>query len=245
MRSSGGSNGGLAAGLNLPSLSAIPISYEEINKNKFLLFCAFLNLVTVVLALLSCVLQVLLLVDPCYNNAIDATTTTTEVTEKLATAVDSLPGIKNSYNENKSVILTFTYNVCRIFSIFLCILVTFQEKESTSIFSQFSFLQSWVSRGLFLFFLASMQIIIYDTSLYNGCQNSVIDKSQLVTSGAIMLLGALYFALGLCCFNQLRQRQLTQIRKRKQAQMQAQSLSAHKNEIEKLLQETERKMQNL
>ena len=57
--------------------------------------------------------------------------------------------------------------------------------------------------------------------------------------------GCLYFLMGVLCFRELKIRELTQIRRKKQVALQAQQLSAHKSEIEKLLKETESKMQHV
>jgi len=78
----------------------------------------------------------------------------------------------------------------------------------------------------------------------NATQICSLDSFAHALALALGSLGAVYLVLGLLCFRQLRQRQLTTIRRRKQMLLQAQHLSQHKHEIEQLLKETESKMQN-
>lgn len=56
--------------------------------------------------------------------------------------------------------------------------------------------------------------------------------------------GAGYVALGLLCFRQLKLREINAIKKKKLVQVQAEQLSKHKTEIEKLLAETQSKIKS-
>ena len=74
---------------------------------------------------------------------------------------------------------------------------------------------------------------------------SLIQSLLQVVAGSLCISGVLYFSMGMLCFRELKIRELTQIRRKKQVALQAEQLSAHKNEIEILLKETESKMQNV
>ena len=75
--------------------------------------------------------------------------------------------------------------------------------------------------------------------------SSMVASLLTMVAGSLCISGVLYFSMGLLCFRELKIRELTQIRRKKQVALQAEQLSAHKNEIEILLKETETKMQHV
>ena len=75
--------------------------------------------------------------------------------------------------------------------------------------------------------------------------SSMVESLLTMVAGSLCISGVLYFSMGLLCFRELKIRELTQIRRKKQVALQAEQLSAHKNEIEILLKETETKMQHV
>ena len=75
--------------------------------------------------------------------------------------------------------------------------------------------------------------------------SSMVASLLAMVAGSLCISGVLYFSMGLLCFRELKIRELTQIRRKKQVALQAEQLSAHKNEIEILLKETETKMQHV
>lgn len=62
---------------------------------------------------------------------------------------------------------------------------------------------------------------------------------------AMAVIGIIYIVLGAFCFQTILDNQLNGIRRKKQVQLQANQLNKHKEEIEQLLKDTDRKMQNL
>ena len=119
---------------------------------------------------------------------------------------------------------------------YIGIIIVFEEREQQSFFQRFSFLESWVGRGLFLVLCGCIMIVLDDDSL---------STIHTLVAGSLCISGVLYFSMGMLCFRELKIRELTQIRRKKQVALQAEQLSAHKNEIEILLKETETKMQNV
>jgi len=152
-------------------------------------------------------------------------------------------------------IVDVPFIVTRLFFIGFGIMIVFQEREWPAFFRLFTFLESWIGRGLFLVLCACIIIAVhqpthtqshYDTQSHSSSSQSSVLRTPCVVVGAVLgALGLLYLALGLLCIRQLKTRQLNQIRRRKQVQLQAQQLSAHKSEIERLLQETQSKMQSV
>eukprot|EP01041_Mallomonas_annulata_P011837 gene11837-24817_t len=119
------------------------------------------------------------------------------------------------------------------------IMIVCQEREWIAFFRQFTFLESWIGRGLFLILCSSIMLSV------SHPKNDVLQHLRIGIAFVMGLVGLLYFSMGLLCFRHLKIRQLTQIRKKKQVHLQAQQLSQHKSEIEKLLRETESKMEIL
>ncbi|CAM9907669.1 unnamed protein product [Ascophyllum nodosum] len=61
----------------------------------------------------------------------------------------------------------------------------------------------------------------------------------------LIAMGVLYVFLGALCFRQLRSRQLGKIRRKKEMKQELEALSNQKQEIEKLLADTETKLERL
>jgi len=129
--------------------------------------------------------------------------------------------------------------VTRIYFLGFGVMVVFQEREWVAFFRHFSFLESWIGRGLFLVLCASIMISV------DHPRNDLLHHFRIGVALIMMSVGLLYLSMGLLCFRHLKIRQLTQIRKKKQVHLQAQQLTAHKSEIERLLQETQSKMESV
>lgn len=130
--------------------------------------------------------------------------------------------------------------IVRVYFAVFGILIVLQERESSTFFARFSILESWVGRGLFLILCACIMLVLEANQ-----ESKFLNTATFIISGCLAFSGCLYFNMGLLCFRELKIRELTQIRRKKQVALQAQQLSAHKSEIEKLLKETESKMQNV
>ena len=120
-------------------------------------------------------------------------------------------------------------------------IIVLEEREQQAFFQRFSFLESWIGRGLFLVLCGSIMIVLEGESE----MSSMVESLLTMVAGSLCISGVLYFSMGLLCFRELKIRELTQIRRKKQVALQAEQLSAHKNEIEILLKETETKMQHV
>ena len=198
-----------------PSLDKIPVSLAELKASWFLLFCTLLHFITVASAVGSALFHCHLLIYPC--NGVEMRET-------------------REWNEMPGTFI-------RIYCIVFCLLITMVEREEFLIFkihSLVAWMDSWVLRGLFLVFNGLMMEVVRE----QPCEFCSMDAFSRMCGMWLGGIGALYTILGLLCFRQLRQRQLTQIRRKKQMLLQAQHLSQHKSEIEKLLRETETKMQS-
>ena len=120
-------------------------------------------------------------------------------------------------------------------------IIVLEEREQQAFFQRFSFLESWIGRGLFLVLCGSIMIVLEGESE----MSSMVASLLTMVAGSLCISGVLYFSMGLLCVRELKIRELTQIRRKKQVALQAEQLSAHKNEIEILLKETETKMQHV
>ena len=76
-------------------------------------------------------------------------------------------------------------------------------------------------------------------------ESSVLLDAVKVSGIALEVLGVVYFGLGLTCFRKLRERQLLSIRKKIEARKARSDLVARKHEIERLLADTEDKLEKL
>lgn len=84
-----------------------------------------------------------------------------------------------------------------------------------SFFHRFSFLESWVGRGLFLILCGSVMLVI-EEHRRQGWQVSACS----IIAAALGISGILYFSMGLLCFRELKMREMTIIRRKKQVQLQ-------------------------
>lgn len=195
-------------------LDRIHVSGEDTRRSAFLRFCAGLNLLAslVMLWVIGCIFYFLFF--PCNKFVVRRL-------DLLSAALSDLPVV-----------------VVRLFSVLFATLVVFAELgENSSIMRNFSFLQSWVLRGLFIVFLGSLQLL---TRI--PCELMLHFRINQTCGSAAVSLGCVYLLLGLLCFRQLRTRTIDQIRKLKQAQLQAQLLVEQRAEIDHLLSETSKRL---
>lgn len=209
------SSGGWSAHHSLP-LDRISLSLEDQRKSLFLRFCNALHFLTTTAMLFSICVHGYFMVFPC----------------------NKFIALRLAHFLTPNILLTdLPEGVVRFFSLICSILVIFCEHENSFIAKQFSFLDSWVFRGLFVIVIGSLQLLIPIP-----CQLLLHYQVNLVAGTAAVSLGIVYTVLGLLCFRQLRNRQIEAIRRRKQTELQAQSLAEQKGEIELLLAETQKKL---
>jgi hypothetical protein len=199
-----------------PTLDRISLSVEDYRKSLFLRFCNALHLLTTLAMLFSMCVHGYFMVFPC----------------------NKFIALRLGHFLTPYILLNdLPEGVVRFFSLVCSVLVMFCEHENSFIAKQFSFLDSWVFRGLFIVVIGSLQLLIPIP-----CQLMMHYQVNLVAGMAAVGLGLVYTVLGLLCFRQLRNRQIEAIRRRKQTELQAQSLAEQKGEIELLLAETQKKL---
>ena len=209
-----------------PPLESINVSSAELKGNLFLRLCNALNMISAISGGMASLFHILYL-------------------------------LYDQWNIN-----TVGYVIVRIYGILFGLLIILQEMEYSSFFKYFGFLDNWVGRGLFILFCGAVVHCLDEfqsQKLANNNSNGdvegeVVDaiaNNQLIQTLrsfiSLMLYscGLLYIILGLLCIKSLKMRELTIIRRKKQAAIQTTKLKEHKNEIEKLLKETESRLQGV
>ena len=125
--------------------------------------------------------------------------------------------------------------------------------EYSLFFKYFGFLDNWVGRGLYIIFCGALLNCLDEYHLVTSPEGSnhprfhsdIFETLRSIITLMLYTCGLLYSSLGLLCIKSLKMRELTIIRKKKQAVIQATKLKEHKYEIEKLLQETESRLQGV
>ena len=139
----------------------------------------------------------------------------------------------------------FDYIIVRIYGVILGLVIVLQEMEYPSFFRHFAALESWVGRGLFLVFNAALIGCLEEYRFSPVMNSDLFLTCKTAVNIMLYCCGLLYIVLGLLCIRSLKMRELTTIRKKKQAAMQASQLKLHKDEIENLLRETENRLQGV
>ena len=205
-----------------PPLESINVSSAELKGNIFLRLCNILNMISAISGAMASLFHILYLIYDQWN------------------------------------IKTIGYVVVRIYGILFVLLIILQEMEYSSFFKYFGFLDNWVGRGLFILFCGALVHCLDELqSEKSASDGNTVDLSDVIANNQLMqtlrscisvLLfscGVLYITLGLLCIKSLKMRELTIIRRKKQAAIQATKLKEHKSEIEKLLRETESRLQGV
>ena len=135
--------------------------------------------------------------------------------------------------------------VIRAYGVVLGLVIVLQELEYAPFFRLFGALESWIGRGLFLVFNGALIGCLEEYRLSPVLNSPLFVSAKNAVSVLLYVCGTLYMVLGALCFRSLKMRELTAIRKRKQAVMQASQLKEHKVEIELLLRETEHRLQDV
>mmetsp|Transcript_33789 Transcript_33789/g.44573 ORF Transcript_33789/g.44573 Transcript_33789/m.44573 type:complete len:196 (+) Transcript_33789:225-812(+) len=139
-----------------------------------------------------------------------------------------------------SVQMEFPERILRCHGVVLGALVTLAESGRAQVFRLVGILESWVFRGLFLTFVAALLLVFDDRSL-----NKMFEMFRHLTSYTLLVCGALYCLGGAFCIRQIHSKQLWSIQKKTALHKEKEYLQKRKVEIEKLLGDTEVKLQYL
>ncbi|CAM9624985.1 unnamed protein product [Hapterophycus canaliculatus] len=124
------------------------------------------------------------------------------------------------------------------FGILMAIAIVLAEREMTMLLRYCAFLESWMLKGFYISFVGTL-LLAFDHS------GMALDVWRRVGGFILIATGVLYVTLGALCFRQLKLRQLGKIRQKKVMRQELLSLSTQKEEIEKLLADTESKLEQL
>lgn len=136
------------------------------------------------------------------------------------------------------------YIIIRAYGVVLGLVIVLQEMEYASFFRYFGALEGWIGRGFFLVFNAALIGCLEEYRLSPILNSDLFINSKHAVSVMLYVCGGMYCVLGMLCIRALKVRELTNLRKKKQAAMHASQLKEHKSEIEALLRETESRLQN-
>lgn len=191
------------------------LNREDVKKSTFLRFCNALHAIASLVCLSSIALHLYFALLPC-NKFIAL-----KVLANWDALVADVPVL-----------------VVRLAAIFFALMVVCAEREGSYAARNFAFLDSWISRGVFIIFLGSLHVVCKVP-----CELLLNFHMNLIIGGSALLLGSIYLVLGCLCFRQLRNRSIEAIRRRKQVEQQAAHLANQKGEIELLLAETQKKLE--
>mmetsp|Transcript_64993 Transcript_64993/g.89310 ORF Transcript_64993/g.89310 Transcript_64993/m.89310 type:complete len:209 (-) Transcript_64993:461-1087(-) len=127
----------------------------------------------------------------------------------------------------------------RCYGIVFGVAVICTEFEIRAFFRFLPSLESWICRGIFL---------IFEGVLIQACMlldNHALRYMNQCISVYLVFSGGIYFTMGVLCFHKLKVYQLGKAKRKKLMQAEMSFLSAQKEEIERLLVDTESKLQNL
>ncbi|CAM9817046.1 unnamed protein product [Pylaiella littoralis] len=137
-----------------------------------------------------------------------------------------------------SVVLEGAEATLHCFGILMALGIILAEREVAILLRYCAFLESWLLKGFYISFVGTL-LLAFD---HNG---TLQDVWRRVGGFVLISTGVLYVVLGALCFRQLRSYQLGKIRQKKVMKQELVSLSTQKAEIEKLLADTESKLELL
>lgn len=112
------------------------------------------------------------------------------------------------------------------------------EREVSWLMSYMAFMESWFIRGFCLSFFGLLNIL-FDHA------GATINMWRHVVGVSLIAIGALYTALGMVCSKELKNLSVRRSKRQKAMKEEVNHLTAQKMEIERLLADTENKLQNL
>lgn len=129
--------------------------------------------------------------------------------------------------------------VLRCHGIILGLIVAAVEMGHPQMFRMLGILESWMFRGLYLSFVAAL-LMCFGTS-----GNGFFDMVRLGTGYALLGCGVFYFLSGVLCLRQVYSKTLWSLQRKTALHQEKEYLQKRKSEIEKLLGDTEVKIQHL
>ncbi|CAN0487269.1 unnamed protein product [Ectocarpus sp. 12 AP-2014] len=124
------------------------------------------------------------------------------------------------------------------FGILMALSIILAEREVVLLLRYCAFLESWVLKGFFISFVGTLLLAFEHGGI-------LLDLWRRIGGFILIATGVLYVMLGALCFRQLRSYQLGKIRRKKMMRQELLSLSTQKEQIEKLLADTESKLELL
>lgn len=131
--------------------------------------------------------------------------------------------------------------ILRCYGVVFGVLIVLVELELPFVLSHAAFMDSWVARGLCIAFVGLLDVL-FD---HQGAAGPNLDFWRHLVGYLVMCVGSVYTALGLLCFRKLKAVALTRIRREKIMKEEVHHLTAQKLEIERLLADTESKLEFL
>lgn len=189
---------------------------DDAKKNCFLQFSWLLTLVTRIQGLVYLCLSIFFLIAPCG--------------EELK--FDGISSIKE-----------FPYYVVKLYECVFAILIALVDTSDYWCYQHIQFLDSWILRGSFLTFAGSLSLLT--ASNCSNMEPNLEASVQLFSLSGLIVLGIMYFLMGLFGLQTYKSTQELQLKRKRQIVLQAQSLNQHKDEVERLLKQTEMKIQKL
>lgn len=150
--------------------------------------------------------------------------------------------IMMSYSWSSMVNITI-----RCYGIMFGAAVICTEFEMRAFFRFLPSLESWICRGIFLIFEGVLieASLLLDNHAHVATDNHALKYMNQSISFYLIFSGGIYFIMGVLCFHKLKIYQLGKAKRKKLMQAEMGFLSAQKEEIERLLVDTESKLQNL
>lgn len=114
----------------------------------------------------------------------------------------------------------------------------------SSLYSQAAFTDSWVARGFCIAFVGLLDVL-FDHEDDEGNVDNGFEVYTHAVGMLVISVGVTYTGLGLLCFRQLKTAAMAKLKRQKSMKDEVHHLTAQKIEIERLLADTESKLQSL
>lgn len=129
--------------------------------------------------------------------------------------------------------------ILRCYGVVFGIFIVLVELELPFVLSHAAFMDSWVARGLCIAFVGLLDV------LFDHSGHGHFNFWRHVVGYLVIAVGCIYTGLGLLCFRQLKIVAVTKIKQQKIMKEEVSHLSFQKMEIERLLADTESKLEFL
>ena len=152
--------------------------------------------------------------------------------------------------------------ILRCYGVLFGVIIVLVEAESLQLLDHMAILESWIARGLCYGFVGLLDLLFEhrdkeNTPRPDGSSHSptppevpsslpyLIIFWRNITGILVITSGALYFIFGSCCFRRLKGFTILKMKRQKVMKQEMSYLNAQKMEIERLLSDTESKLQSL